>query len=223
MPKINEPFFALTIKTHFFATGLRRSQMKLGSRQFKFRVGLGALCWLLSLMAFGKPSEKRKLNVHVNPVPLAVGGIEGGVDWNLGGLFYLGGRGGYFDSNIFGQTIKGKSVGVSLGVLQKGQRIRNGWYSYLLAEWRDEEVTEKQPSTEIWKTTQKSQKLSTGILGGYQFIWASGFNISVGSGFSYQRPLKSSGEELRFDGSIQDKSVKPSFGLTYDLAVGFIL
>lgn len=135
--------------------------------------------FLSTLLALGPTmAMAQSTNIRVNPLGLLIGMLNADVDFKVGETFTIGPRLGYFSVKAGEVKASAFAIGARANIYVTGAAFTDGWYvgpsfTYSRVSFKD--------------GTQEGSGGSIAIaaVGGYQWVWPSGFNMNLGLGPQY--------------------------------------
>lgn len=120
-------------------------------------------------------SPSRNTNLYVAPLFLLAGGVDVGADFRLNEHFTLGPEFGYYGADAVILSLSGYSIGPKLQYYFSGNAIAD---SFFLAG----SVSYVRVRAEVFGLAASSSGIGITGLGGYIWVWDSGFTMELGAG-----------------------------------------
>lgn len=153
----------------------------------------------------------RSINVRVNPLGLLVGSLSADVDFAISDKFTIGPTLSYYSATLFTTTLSGFGIGARGNWYLSGNAMTDSW------------ILGPQLGMSLFSISSGASKASStgfyfGGIGGYQWVWKSGFNINLGLGANY---YTQAGSAQASDGTTLTVPGFSGIGPTGELTVGW--
>ena len=145
---------------------------------------------LLSTLFLTPAAFAQSTNVRVNPLGLLIGLFNADIDFKVTDTVTVGPQLSYLNWSLGSTSVKAYGIGARANFYLSGPVFTDGWYAAPA-------VAMAFASAKNSTDSASYSAVNVSGLFGYQWVWASGFNINLGFGASYSaRPSSVDGIDI---------------------------